>query len=85
MQHNEFQRLLIQQEIPEQLRIPLMILFEQQVELAKQNDQCVTLLTSLTQTVGNFTELHERTQEGLQRLLKHGKPDGVDVRSEGID
>jgi hypothetical protein len=56
-------------------------MFEVQIEFSKQLDIAANLIGALTDTVKNFAELHESTQEKVKQLMRGGIPDGVEVHS----
>jgi hypothetical protein len=81
MQFNEFQRRLEQCHLDNQTKYLLTHMFEVQVEFSKQLDIAANLIGALTDTVKNFAELHESTQEKVRQLIRGGIPDGVEVHS----
>ena len=83
---NQFQKELTNRGIDRQVAYMFTMLYERQIEIAKQMDMCAEVVTQLANTVTNFTELHARTQQGLDRLMKEMRGDGsVDVRSVAND
>lgn len=65
-----FQRFLRNRNIDGPTAVVLTEMYVQQLDLAKQLDQCANILTSLVQTVANFTELHDATQGRVAELHK---------------
>lgn len=80
----EFNRQLEARGIDKQTGYMLAVLCEQQLHLAKQMDQCSSILVALTKTVEQFTQLHEATQGKVQALVKEmtGSVEGVSVHTE---
>jgi hypothetical protein len=81
---NEFQAILNRMDLPKEHAYVFTLLFERQTELAKQMDSASKVLVALADSVANFVELHERTQQGLTQLMRGGRPDGVDVYTESV-
>lgn len=81
MQFNEFQQRLNKCHVDQQTKYLLTHMFEVQIEFSKQLDIAANLIGALTDTVKNFAELHESTQEKVKQLMRGGIPDGVEVHS----
>lgn len=82
---NQFQKELQKRNIDPQLAYMLSVVFEQQVETAKQMDMCAKVIEELVKTVANFATLHEATQGRVQDLVKELDGDrtpGVHVTTE---
>jgi hypothetical protein len=60
-------------------------LYEHQIALEQAFDQMTSVVAELTNSVQQFVNLHEATQEKMKQLMQHGQMDGVDVRSEPYD
>jgi len=70
MQYNEFTRRLHHCHIDEDTKFLLAYLYESNMEHSRQLDICANLLSMLVKTVGEFTVLHETTQEKVKSLLR---------------
>lgn len=85
MTFNEFQKELNKRISDPQVVYMLTFMFEQLVNLQQQQEQVGTVLVQFADQLSSFVSLHERTQEGLQKILRGGRPDGVEVMSAALD
>lgn len=85
VEFNEFNRRMIQADVPAKLREFMLTIYSQQLEMTKMLDEQSSILLGFANTIEGFVELHGRTQEGLQALRHGGRPQGVEVKSEKID
>lgn len=65
------------------LRYMLGMMYERQLDMAKQLDMCASVITGLVETVNNFVALNEAFDGRLKELNKHvrGEVDGVSLSS----
>lgn len=81
LEYNQFQRELRSRNIDPKLAYFLSLIYERLIETDKQVAMCVSLLNEFAGQLASFVSLHERTQEGIQKLMRGGRPDGVEVYS----
>lgn len=78
----EFKRILDNAHLSPQAKHLLTHQREVSIEQGKQLTMCVTLVEALANSVAQFVNMHESTQEKVRELINAGKEPGVDVRSE---
>ena len=81
---NEFQAELIRRNVDKNTAFFLSLCYERILDTAQQVDQATSLLNEMANTVAGFVQLHQRTQEGLQKLMRHGHVEGVHVSTEHL-
>jgi len=83
MDWNEFNRNLENRVSDPGVRYMLGLMYERQLDNAKQLDMCTEIVRDLANTVGNVVGLHEILDDRLKALNKHVRGDmaGVDLRS----
>lgn len=80
---NSFQRVLRNRNIEGPIAVVLTEMYVQQLELAKQMDQCASIITGLVETVQNFANLNDVMNSRMQSLQAQLRGEaGVDIRSE---
>jgi hypothetical protein len=81
MSLNEFNRELGKSVEDERLRYILGLVWEGMVALAQQNEENAVVMLGLANSLQGLVQLHEHTQEGLNKVLRRGQTDGVEVSS----
>jgi hypothetical protein len=81
MTFNEYQKKLRDMGIDPKIAWHLTYLYENMVEISNQMDEMTGVLVKTIETVRNVVDLHEVTQEKVQKLARGRMPDGVDVHS----
>jgi len=57
------------------------VIYERQIELSKQVDLCGKVMVELANSLKGFVDLHEQTQINLKKVMRGGRPDGIEVES----
>lgn len=86
MDWNEFNRQLQNRVNDPGLRFMLGMMYERQLDQAKQLDMCSEIINELARTVAGVVGLHEILDDRLKTLHNHvqGRDDGISVSSEPI-
>jgi predicted HTH domain antitoxin len=85
MEFNQFQKELRDRGIEGQTAYMMTLMYERIIDLSQQVVMASRLIDELATSLGNFVELHENTQRQLKTLMRHGRPDGVEVHSVAYD
>lgn len=85
MTFNEFKRLLDKAEIPENMQIIFMSLYERFGEVLKQQELTGQCMVQFAEQLKGFVELREADSKRIQRIAKGQREEGVDVHSEAFD
>jgi hypothetical protein len=81
MTFNEFNIRLQKCHLDPDTKFILTHMFEVQIEYSKQLDLSAKMIEQLAQAVVGFVQLNEVMQNDLKRLIRGGRPDGVEVHS----
>lgn len=85
MEFNQFQKELRDRGIEGQQAFIFTMLYERLSDLAQQVTLSANLINELATVVNGFVDLHEHTQRQLRTMMRHGRPDGVEVHSVAND
>lgn len=83
---NEFNKELQNRVSDQGLRYMLGLMYERQLDLAKQLDMCTEIINELANTMQGMVGLHEVLDDRLKMLNRHvtGREDGISVDSEPL-
>ena len=86
MDWNDFNRELQNRVSDPGLRYMLGLMYERQLDMAKQVDICSEIINQLANTMQNMVGLHEVLDDRMKELNKHihGREAGISVSSEPI-
>lgn len=86
MDWNSFNRELQKRVNDPGLRYMLGLMYERQLDMAKQLDMCSELINALANTIQGVVGLHDILDDRLKMLNRHitGREDGVSVSSEPL-
>lgn len=85
MEFNQFQKELRDRGIEGQQAYVFTMLYERLSDLAQQVTLSARIVNELADAVNKFADLHEHTQRQLKIMMRHGRPDGVEVHSVAND
>ena len=81
MDHNQFQRELVNRNIGKQEAYLFSLIYERLSDLSQQVDMCAKLIDQLTSSLAGFVSLNENIMRDIGQLKRRGMPDGIDVHS----
>lgn len=85
MTFNQFTKELERRGIDQQTAFMLATVYERLIQQQKLIEDQASVLVQFANQLQGFVQLHGRTQEGLQRVMKGNRPDGVELGSVAND
>jgi hypothetical protein len=82
MQFNEFNRRLEKCHLDEDTKYLLSHMFEVQIEFSRQLDMASNIINALVETVQQFAQLHESTQNKVKALMQNQHAEVRSVRRD---
>lgn len=82
---NEFQRELQKRNIDPQSAYMFTLVYERLIETQRELTTCTRLLSQMTDSMAGFVQLNEMQQGQIKQLLRHGRPDGIEIESVAND
>lgn len=78
---NEFQRELVKRNIPENIAYVFTMIYEEMLEMSKQNDAAAKIMLEMAKTMENLTLLHHETGRKVFEFQKSQRDFGIEVKS----
>lgn len=85
MQFNQFQKELQKRNIDPQIAYMFTLVYERLIETSRELTTCTNLLAELANSVSGFVQLNVMQQDQIKHLLRHGRPDGIEIESVAHD
>jgi hypothetical protein len=81
---NQFQKELRQMNVDGKTAYFLTMIYERLIDTENQLMTCARLVESMADSMQGFVELNEAQQREMRKVLRGGRPDGIEVESVAI-